>query len=337
MLEIFNLQKELVKNASTSGYEGKIGRAIADLAKPFCDEMRIDALGNLICHIKGKGKRIMCAAHMDAIGFMARYIDENGFIYVNPLGGHYAYELINTRVCFEKVSGIFRLCKASENAGKTGKEITFNDIYIDIGARSKEGAEKLISIGDTAIFEGETVMLGKNRIMTPYADDLSGCAMLLCAMGICKNSPNDLYFVFTVQEELGCRGAKTAAFGIEPDIAIAVDVCPAGDCPAENDRHNDIALGGGPTIKIMDSSVFSSVGLNKLLKSVATAMNIKTQWEILTGGGTDTSEMLLTRDGVPATCISIPTRNLHMPVEIIDIRDVENGAQLLAATLRSKF
>ena len=339
MLEIFNLQKELVKNASTSGYEGKIGRVIAAIAKPLCDDMRVDVLGNLICHIKGKskGKRIMCAAHMDAIGFMARYIDENGFIYVNPIGGHYAYELINTRVRFEKVIGIFRLCKAAENAGKTGKEITFNDIYVDIGACSKTAAEQLVSIGDTALFEGETVMLGKNRIMTPYADDLSGCAMLLKAMEMCKSPPNDLYFVFTVQEELGCRGAKTAAFGIEPHIAIAVDVCPAGDCPAENDRHNNIVLGKGPTIKIMDSSVFSSVGLNRLLKSVATAMNMETQWEILTGGGTDTSEMLLTRDGVPATCISIPTRNLHMPVEIFDIRDVENGAKLLAATLRSNF
>ena len=337
MFEIFELQKQLAESASTSGYEIKIARTIASLAKPFCDEIRIDSLGNLICHIKGKGKKIMCAAHMDAIGFMVKYIDQNGFLYVNPIGGHYAYELINTRVRFEKVCGIFRLSKASENAGKTGREITFNDIYIDIGATSREGAEKLVSIGDTALFESDTVRLGENRIMTPYADDLSGCAMLLKAMEQCKKRENDLYFVFTVQEELGCRGAKTSAFGIDPDIAIAVDVCPAGDCPAENDRHYNIVLGGGPTLKIMDSSVFSSVGLNKLLKSLADAMNIKTQWEILSGGGTDTSEMLLTRDGVPSTCISIPTRNLHMPTEIVDIRDIEDGAKLLAAALCSRF
>lgn len=337
MFNIFQLQKQLVSNASTSGYESKIAHTIASLAKPYCDEVSIDVLGNLICHIKGKGKKIMCAAHMDAIGFMVKFIDENGFLYVNPIGGHYAYELINTRVRFEKVCGIFRLCKASENAGKTGREITFNDIYIDIGACSEESAKKLVSIGDTALFEGEAVRLGDNRIMTPYADDLSGCAMLLYAMEHCKKRENDLYFVFTVQEELGCRGAKTSAFGIDPDIAIAVDVCPAGDCPAENERHNGIALGKGPTLKIMDSSVFCSVGLNKLLKSIASAMNIKTQWEILSGGGTDTSEMLLTRDGVPSTCISIPTRNLHMPTEIVDIRDIENGARLLAAVLCSRF
>ncbi len=337
MLDILSMHRQLAQAACTSGNEDGIARTIASLAAPFCDEISRDALGNLICHKKGSGKRIMCAAHMDAIGLMVSFIDEHGYLFVAPIGGHYPYELLNTRVRFNKVCGIVKLCKAAENMGKTGREVGFNDIYIDIGARSREDALKYVSVGDTALFESEVRALGGTRIMAPYADDLAGCILLLCALEQSQKSKNDIWAVFTVQEELGCFGAKTSAFALKPDIGIAIDVTTAGDCPAESEHHNGVKLGGGAAIKIMDSSVYCSRGLNGLLHRIAQGCNIPVQDEILRGGGTDTSEMLLSREGVPSTCISIPTRNIHMPVEIYDTSDVIAGARLLSALLCAKL
>ncbi|MBQ2865128.1 MAG: M20/M25/M40 family metallo-hydrolase [Clostridia bacterium] len=337
MLDIFNLHNELIKAACTSGNENGIARVIASYARLLCDEVTTDVLGNLICHKKGRGKRIMCAAHMDAIGLMVRYIDEQGFVRVYPIGGHYPYELLNTRVRAKTVSGIVRLSKASANMGKTGKEIGYDDIYVDIGAANKAEAQKHLNIGDTLLFEGQARKLGSARVMAPYADDLIGCVMLLCALEQAQKSQNDVWAVFTVQEELGCRGAKTSAYAIDPDIAVAVDVTTAGDCPSENERYNPLELGAGPALKIVDSTVYCSQGVNTLLEKIAQAEGIPVQKEILRGGGTDTGEIILSRDGVASTCISVVTRNIHMPVEIYDTDDIRHGARLLAALLRAKF
>ena len=337
MFDIFTLHSELVKAASASGSESGIAKVIASYARGLCDEVTVDVLGNLVCHKKGKGKRIMLAAHMDAIGLMVRYIDDKGFIRVYPIGGHYPYELINTRVRINDTYGIVKLAKSSENMGKTGKEIGYDDIYVDIGACSKAEAEKHLSIGDSMLFEGELHKLGDSRVMGPYADDLIGCVMVLCALERAKDSSNDIWAVFTVQEELGCRGAKTSAFAIDPDIAVAVDVTTAGDCPSENERFNPVTLGGGAAIKIVDSTVYCSTGLNALLKKIAGASGIRVQQEILRGGGTDTGEIILTRDGVASTCISVPTRNIHMPVEIYDLNDVSEGIRLITALIRAKL
>ncbi|MBR5903258.1 MAG: M20/M25/M40 family metallo-hydrolase [Clostridia bacterium] len=337
MLDIFKLHNELISAACTSGNENGIAKVIATYAKDLCDEITQDVLGNLICHKKGKGKRIMCAAHMDAIGLMVRCIDEQGFVRVYPIGGHYPYELLNTRVRVKNVCGIVRLSKAAENMGKTGKEIGYDDIYVDIGAADKNDALKHLNIGDSLLFEGTARKLAGSRVMAPYADDLIGCVMLLCALEQAQKSPNDVWAVFTVQEELGCRGAKTSAYAIDPDIAVAVDVTTAGDCPSENERYNPAALGAGPALKIVDSTVYCSQGLNLLLENIAKAENIPVQKEILRGGGTDTGEIILSRDGVASTCISVVTRNIHMPVEIYDLDDVRHGAALLAALLRAKF
>ena len=141
MLDIFKLHSELIAAACTSGNENGIAKVIASYARKLCDEVAIDVLGNLVCHKKGKGKRIMCAAHMDAIGLMVRYIDEKGFIRVYPIGGHYPYELINTRVRINDTFGIVKLAKSAENMAKTGKEIGYDDIYVDIGAKGYDDWE----------------------------------------------------------------------------------------------------------------------------------------------------------------------------------------------------
>jgi len=338
MFDVLKLQQQLVAAAAPSGNEKKMGQLLADLARPFVDEIRTDAMGNVICRKKGRGKRVMAAAHMDVIGFLATFVDEKGFVWFDHIGGHNPSYLINTRVVFANgTRGVIRPKALDKLAEKKMSAVRFSDLYIDIGAKDQAEAKKLIKIGDTAIFEGAPRMILGNNVMGPYADDLIGCVVLLMAMEQLQETKNDLYFVFSVQEEIGCRGAKTAAFGVEPHLGIACDVCPVGDTPADDGVHMAVCVGKGPTIKIKDSSVYCSPEANAHVRAAAKKAGVIYQDEILTGGGTDTSEMQMARDGAMATCISIPTRNIHLPVEIFNIDDVQGAAKLLAAAMCAKL
>lgn len=338
MFKIFDLQRTLVAAASPTGFEKNIREAIEKLAKPHADEMKVDAMGNLICRKKGTGKKVMMAAHMDAIGLMIKSIDEKGFLWFRSVGGISPATILNTRFRLPGgVRGIVNLRKTADFSGKNLMEITMNDVYMDIGAKSRSDAEKHVKIGDVALFEGDVRQIAGGNIMGPYADDLSACAVMLMAMEKVKDSPNDLYFVFTTQEEVGCRGARTAAYAIEPDYGIACDVCSVGDTPANRLDHMEVKLGNGPTVKIMDESVICSPEFNETIKKIAKKNKIAVQDEILSGGGTDTCEMQMAKAGCKATCISIPSRNIHSPVEIFNSKDAEDAASLIAAVICEKL
>ena len=331
MFNPFELQKELTQAAMPSGYESRCGSTIAALAGPFCDELFVTPTGNLVCHKKGKGKKLMFCAHMDVIGFMVTYINEKGFVSFTTIGGHNAPALINTKVRFVNgTMGIIRPRRQAELMDKPASAVTVKDLYIDIGACSFEEASAMVKIGDLAMFATSPELIGDGCMMTPYADDLASCCVLLMAMEQIKKSDNDLYFVFTVQEEVGLKGAMTATAAIEPYMGIAIDLCYSGDDIC-SDMEMPVRLGQGTTIKIKDHSVICSPISIDHMKKAAYAAGVKYQNEIITAGGTDTAAIMHTGKGAFAGCMSIPGRNIHSPCEIVSLRDMEEGARLLAA------
>ena len=209
------------------------------------------------------------------------------------------------------------------------------DVYLDIGASSEEEARQMLRVGDIAVYDYEARQIGGGCLMSPYCDNLASCAALLLAMEQVGKSDNDLYFVFTAQEEVGLHGSKTAAFGIEPDMAIAIDLTAAGDCPAA--AKGEMKLGAGPTVKIKDASVICSPAAVDHLRKAAEEGGIAYQDEVLLHGGTDTLSMLVSRTGAPAGCISIPGRSIHSTAETICIHDAEQAAALLACAAKRKI
>lgn len=341
MFDIFELQKLLSENASPSGSERTgVARVLSDLAAPFVDRLYLDAMGNLIAHKKGSpgGKRIMYAAHMDSIGFMINYIDRNGFLFFDNIGGNSPLQLVNTRVRFKNgCRGVIRMRDEAITTTKPADSYQFSDLFIDIGASSKQEALEYVSIGDTALYDGQTLKVAGNNIMTPYADDLVASIALLLTMEQVGDCKNDLYFVFTVQEEVGRRGARTAAYHIDPDVGFACDVNGEGDSPKKDRVPMAIYVGKGPAIKIKDASVICTPQLNKMLEELARSLDIDFQKEVLLVGGTDTSRIQSSRQGVAATCVSIPAHNIHSPCEIYNIDDVKQAAKLLAAAAHAEY
>ena len=307
-----------------SGDEGQVANAIAELARPYADEITQDVMGNLIVHKKGPGKRIMFAAHMDSIGFVITHIDDKGFLRVGRLGGLGVYSCLHIPVRFKNgVKGVV------SSSAEDSKKMTLNDLYIDIGAVSREEAEKSVQLGDTAVFDLPAFQIG-NRIPSPYLDNRLSCVVLLLALEQLKEARNDLYFVFTTQEELGMRGAKPAAFGIDPQYGIAVDVTGTDDEPDSKHGASSM-LGKGAAVKIMDSSVICHPQVIQTLEELAKSNGIKTQRDILRYGGTDAGAMHVSRSGVYAGGVSVPCRYIHSPVETADLQDVEECGRLIAA------
>ena len=336
MFDVLQLHQMLVKEARPSGAEQTgIAKVLREMAAPYVDDITTDAMGNLICHKKGKGKKVMLCAHMDAIGFMVTGADEHGGLSIAPIGGFDPAGLINVRVVFPNgTRGIIKAKAGAKTLSGGWTSIKMTDLYVDIGVTTEKEAMKKVSVGDMAVFEGLPQAVAGHRIMGPYADDLIGCVVLLLAMEQLENSKYDVYFVFSTQEEVGCRGAKTASLAIKPDIAIATDVCGSDDTPSQDGKNRVIFLGKGPTVKIKDASVICSPELNAQLKKVAKKADLTVQDEILLGGGTDTCSMQMSGPDVMATCVSIPTRYIHSPGEMYDWRDVEQAGALLAAFLK---
>ena len=335
MLNILEIQTKLVEAALPSGHERACGELLAELAKPYCDEMWFTPTGSLVCHKKGPGKRLMFAAHMDVIGLIVTNISEQGYLSFTNIGGHNPAALIHTTVRFENgVRGIVKLKDQGDWAEKPASSITLSDLYIDIAATSREEAESMVALGDLAMFDTKPAIVGDDCLMGPYCDDLASCIVLLMAMAQVDRSDNDIYYVFTVQEEVGLKGAITSTACIEPHFGIAIDVCPTGDDLSAG-QEIPVAVGKGPTVKIKDVSVICSPKMVAFMQVTAEEHGIPYQNEIILGGGTDTAGIMHTGKGAIAGCMSIPCRNVHSPRELVSIRDMENGAKLIAACAKT--
>ena len=331
-MELFDLLQELCQTHGPSGDEGPIRERIAALARPFADEVTTDVLGNLIVRKKGTGPRVMLAAHMDSIGFIVTHIEKEGFLRVGRLGGVSPQKAIFTPVRFKNgVEGVF----VPEEKADLSK-LKWDDCCIDIGARDEAEARSLVQVGDTAVYASPTVRRGCS-VISPYTDDRVSCAVLLAALERIERTRNDLYCVFTVQEEVsGQRGGKTAAWSVDPDYGIALDVTYTDDLPGRK-RSGTCKLGMGPGIKVMDSSVICHPEAVRILEELAQGLDLPVQRDILTAGGTDGGPIHTTRAGVRTGGISIPCRYMHSPQEMIDLRDMEACVQLTAAFAQAEL
>ncbi len=328
---MLNILKKYQSAFSVSGFEGDLMSTIVGDLKDKVDSFEIDAMGNVIAFKKGKdsSKKLMIAAHMDEIGFMVTNIEENGMLRVAPIGG-----INSVASCYHEVrfiDGTVGILVVED--GTKSSEINGNKLFVDIGCDSASKAKRKISVGDVCAVSPYMKKLSGKRYASKAFDDRVGCAIsAYCALN-CQTPAYDTYFVFTVQEEVGCRGAKPSSFTVMPDYAIALDVTPAPACG--NPNHLTVKLGNGAAIKIKDSSVICSPKMVDRLTQLAKDNKIKYQYEVLLAGGTDTSAMQIAGAGSHACCISLPTRYVHTPVETIDIDDLNSCMELLKAFIEN--
>lgn len=332
-MNIYKELKELCLVPSVSGREEGIRGLIKKKIAPLADEVYIDALGNLIAVKKGSGEgaSVMLCAHMDEIGFLTTFIDVDGRIRVSNVGGIGWAAASYSKVVSEKgVKGVI----VPEEKVKPN-DYSSSNFYIDIGAASKKEAERKVSIGEFFVVTPTVDRLLGKRICGRPLDDRIGCTVLL---GIAEElfsakNDGDIYYVFSVQEEVGCRGSKTAAFAFAPEYSLCFDVTATGDTPGCENMA--CRVGDGAAIKIKDSSVICHAEIVKKLVSIAEENKIKYQREILTRGGTDTSSMQLSGRGSVAGALSVPTRYIHSGVELCDLGDAEACIALGAAFVKS--
>lgn len=329
-----DLIRTLVEAYGPSGFEDDIRSLIRPLVEPLVDEVWVDALGNLIAVRRSSSNnanplKIMVAAHMDEIGVMVSHITEKGFLRFTNIGGVFPHTLLGGRVRF--ADGMLGVIGCDDLEG-VGTIHPLNKYFIDVGATSRDDCP--VRVGDAANFERHFEARG-NWLTAKSMDDRIGCVVAIEAMRrLPKTIEHDLYFVFSVQEEVGTRGAEAAANGIMPHVSIALDVTRTGDVP--ECRPMDVRLGGGAAIKVKDSGMISHPALVKLMRQRAEEAGILYQLEVLERGSTDARSMQLAGPGSAAGCISIPCRYVHSPSEVVDAGDVAGCIELLVALLSNE-
>ncbi len=324
-----SLIQTLTQVPGPSGYEHQIRAAVEQKIAPYAEDYRIDALGNLIAR-KGAanegGLKIMLSAHMDEIGVIASHIDENGFVRFANIGGVYPRNCVGAHVRFlGGARGVIGLERVSGRAEVPPLE----KMYIDVGASSR--ADCPVKVGDVAVFERAFLDLGE-RLVSKAMDDRISVAILVETLRRLERTPHQVFFVFSTQEEIGTRGAATAAYGVDPDIGLAVDVTLSGDTP--RGLKMDVRLGAGPAIKVRDGGMLADPRVVAWMERTAEAAGLPYQREVLLGGTTDARSIQVARAGVPAGCLSVPCRYVHTPAEMVDYRDVQHSVDLLLALLR---
>ena len=324
MAEIEYLRKFMLAQG-VSGDEGDVAAIIAKEIAPYVDEVYTDAMGSLIAHKKGRkgAKKLMFASHMDEIGFMVNYITDEGYLRVSKMGGINFTAASFSHVVFK--SGLRGVLVPE--ARTAVQNYSPEKVYVDIGAKNKKDAERRVKIGDTCSVVSGLYHLMGSRVCGRPIDNRIGCYMLYEVAKRLTKCENDTYFVFTCQEEVGVRGAKTSAYAINPDWGCAVDIGGAGD--VINSAPFEVVLGKGPAIKIKDGMVICHREVVEMMKEIADEKKIKYQLEVLESSGTDTCMIQQARGGAKAGAISVPTRYGHSEVETIDMNDVEGGIEIM--------
>ena len=321
---MFELLKKVLAPVGPSGLEGPVAEVIREEIAAYVDTIEVDAMGNLIATKLGKAekpKKVMLSAHMDHIGYIVIGYEKEGFLRVTNVGGIGITNSYNRHVVF--ANGVHGVVVAQPVQGQPA----LKDLFIDIGAQDKDEAKKMVSLGDVCVYAGDCFRLGENRVAAPAMDDRCACALLVKLLQTVGETQDTIIAVFSVQEEVGCRGAKVASFAKEPDVGIALDVTGWGDTPGTN--LPEIKLGEGIAVKVMDRASISNPALREELIACGEKAGVKTQREVLPYGGTDAGAMQTSRGGIPVCTISIPCRYVHSACETIDMRDMDAGLKLL--------
>lgn len=333
------LIKKLTQISAPSGRERSVHNVIlqelkgAPASQPAIDGYRFDAVGNLIVWKNGEGenkKKILFDGHADEIGLVITHIDDKGFLRVDPVGGVNPLMLLGTLVTFEGTVGIVSFeGETEEELKKSYTQPTFDRVFVDIAATSKEDAMKKVHIGLFGTYLSPFIDV-EPMLISKSMDDRIACAIIIQMLKSTPHPYHDIYGVFSVQEEVGSLGSKVAAYDIHPDLAIAVDVTGYTDTPKGNKRM-DLQLGKGPAIKIKDKASISDESVVNVLVSCAQAEQIPYQFEVLIFGGTNAEGYQLTGAGLKAGTLSIPCRYVHSPHEMVHYKDVLDAVRLLQA------
>ncbi|MFH1441521.1 MAG: M42 family metallopeptidase [Candidatus Omnitrophota bacterium] len=329
------LLKKIIEASGISGYEQEIANIMREELKKSCDDVQIDNFGNVIAR-KGQGKKkIMLAAHMDEIGLMVKHITKEGYLYFIKVGGIDDRVLTGQRVIIKSAKGdcigiIGAKPPHLQKEEERKKPLKHEDMFIDIGCKSKEEAQDKIQVGDMVIFEPNAGVLNGNFYYGKAIDDRIGCYALIKIMEK-LNAQAEVYAVATVQEEVGLKGARTSSFKINPDFALAIDTNTSGDTPQISERESCLKLGAGASITVIEASgrgLIVSEKMKKLLIDTAKENNIKYQIDVIEGGMTDGAIIYMNREGVQTGVLSIPTRYIHSPTGVFNIEDLNAVVEL---------
>ena len=341
MTELKELLKKLAEAQGISGYEGEIQSIVKAELEDYVDEIKIDQLGNLIATKHGKKPSVMVAAHTDEIGLMVKQITDEGFLRFSTIGGWFDQTLLNQRVIVHAEGGGLYGVIGSKPPHKMKKEerekvVKAEDMFVDVGAQSSEEVEQMgIFIGTPITTDRHFVSLENDRVTCKAFDNRSGVAVMIEALKK-ANTEFEVYAVGTVQEEVGLKGARIASFGLDPDVAIALDTDIAGGHPGIEKKDTTIEIGKGPVITVSDASgrgIITPPSVLKWLKETAARYNIKYQLSVSEGGMTDAAIIHLTRSGIPTGVVGVPTRYIHSPVELLSLKDLDNCAELVARAI----
>jgi putative aminopeptidase FrvX len=344
--KIKSLLEKLSNAHGVSGYEGGVREIIKKEVEPCVDELRTDNFGNLIAIKKGESPSVMIAAHMDEIGLMVKYIDDEGFIRFAKVGGWFDQTLVNQRVVLHTKKGMVTGVIGSKpvHVMKTEdkkKAIEAKDMFVDVGASSRDEATAMgIEPGVTASLDQKLAALAGDRVTGKAFDDRAGGVVLITVLqSLAKTKlASSVFGVFTVQEEVGLKGARTSAFGLNPDVGLAIDTCIPGDHPGIKKTDSAIEVGKGPALTVMDAAgrgVITHPSVLEWLRETAKARGIPYQMDVTESGTTDASAISLTREGIPSGVISVATRYIHTPVEVLSLKDLALTAELTVEAIKS--
>ena len=334
------LLEQLSNARGISGNEADVRDIVIDAIKEHVTEYRVDSIGNLITFKKAKGARgksalkVMLAAHMDEVGMIVVHHESNGHLRFRSVGGIDARVLLSKVVLIgkDKIPGVIGV-KPIHLLEKKERDqvIDIESMTIDIGAKSKEDAQGAVKIGDYATFATEFGTMGDGLVKGKAFDDRTGCSVLTEILK--RDYPFDLYGVFTVQEEVGVRGARVAAYAVEPDVAFVLESTVCDDSPKKKDVSPTTRLGDGPAITVADRSFIADRRLVDLLVETAKENRIPFQFKQPMIGGTDAGRIHITKEGVPSAAVAVPTRYIHSPVSLLSLQDYQNTVALMTRTL----
>lgn len=328
-----------------SGFEDDVAAILRSELEPLVDEVRTDNMGNVIGIRAGEGPAVMVAAHMDEIGLVVSHIDPEGFLRFVPVGGWFDQTILSQRVLIRTKDGgsIVGVVGSKPphlmDAEDRKKLIKIKDMFIDCGATSAADAEAMgVEIGSTVTIDRDLRLMGNDFVTGKALDNRAGVVMMVAALRRLKGVPvrATIQAVGTVQEEVGLKGARTSAFGLDPDVAIATDVTIPGDHPGVTLSEAHVAAGKGPVIAILDAGgrgIIAPRPVMRWLRESAEKASIPYQLGVGNGGTTDATAISITKSGIPCSVISVPARYIHSPVEVLSLRDLDQGAELIAAAI----